>query len=156
MSGELRVSSACGSRKWLEKKHTTPFGAVMSDHLICNIRRGWFGGVSQEAIPLRDVTSVTLENRRHPIFGILLALVAVACRAADPIGIVVAAIPTVLAALVLWGSPLIRVNTADGSLRRVGGLPWTRPEAEWFVAAVGRCLRSGTSSSADDPFCDTW
>jgi hypothetical protein len=130
-----------------EEKHTTPFGVVMSDHLICNIRRGWFGGVSQEAIPLRDVTSVTLENRRHPVFGILLALVAVACRAADPIGIVVAAIPVALAVLLLWGSPSIKVSTADGNLRRVSGLPWTRPEAEWFVAAVDRCRRSGASSS---------
>jgi hypothetical protein len=130
-----------------EETGMTSFGVVMSDHLICNIRRGWFGEVSQETIPLRDVTSVTLENRRHPIFGILLVVVAVACRAADPMGIVVATVPVALAVLLLWGSPSINVNTADGNLRRVSGLPWTRPEAEWFVAAADRRRRSVASSS---------
>jgi hypothetical protein len=124
-----------------EEKVVTPFGTVTSDHLIYNVQRGWFSEESQQEIPLRHVTSVRLETRRHPIFGILLVLVALACRAAGPVGMMIAIVPLALAILLLWGSPLVRVNTTDGDLQPVSGLPWTRPEAEWFVAAVNRRRR---------------
>jgi hypothetical protein len=124
-----------------EEKIVTPFGVVTADYLIYNVQRGWLREGSRQDIPLRHVTSVTLETRRHPIFGILLVLVALACRAADPIGILIAIVPLAFAVLLLWGSPSVRVNTADGDLPPVSGLPWTRPEAEWFVAAVDRRRR---------------
>lgn len=124
-----------------EEKIVTPFGVLTSDHLIYNVQRGWFSEGSRQDIPLRHVTSVTLETRRHPIFGILLVLVALACRAADPIGILIAIVPLAFAVLLLWGSPSVRVKIADDDLPPVSGLPWTRPEAEWFVAAVDRRRR---------------
>jgi hypothetical protein len=119
-----------------QEKVVTPFGMVTSDHLIYPVQRGWLSERSCQDIPLRQVTSVKLEIRRHPIFAILLVLVALACQAMDPIGILIAIIPLAFAALLLWGSPLVRVNTTDGDLPPASGLPWTRPEAEWFVAAV--------------------
>jgi hypothetical protein len=121
-----------------EEKGVTPFGTVTSDHLIYNVDRGWFREGSPENIPLRQVTSVKLETRRNPVFGILLVLVALACRAMGPIGIVVAIVPLAFAILLIWGSPLVKVNTIHGTLRLAGGPPWTRPEAEWFAAAVDR------------------
>lgn len=124
-----------------DEKVVTPFGMVTSDHLIYNVQRGWFSEGSRYDIPLSQVTSVKLETRRHPIFGILLVLVALACRAAGPIGTLIAIIPLASAVLLLWGSPLVRVNTADGDLRTASRPPWTRPEAEWFVAAVDRLRR---------------
>jgi len=124
-----------------EEKIVTPFGVVTSDYLIYNVQRGWFSEGSRQDIPLRHVTSVKLETRRHPIFGILLVLVALAFRAADPMGILIAIVPLAFAVLLLWGSPSVRVKTADGDLPPVSGLPWTRPEAEWFVAAVDRRRR---------------
>lgn len=124
-----------------EERVVTPFGTVTSDHLIYNVQRGWLSEGSRRNIPLSHVTGVQLETRRHPIFGILLVLVALACRAAGPIGILIAIVPLAFAVLLLWGSPLVRVNTADGDLQIASGLPWTRPEAEWFVAAVNRLRR---------------
>lgn len=120
------------------EKDVTPFGTVTSDHLIYIVRRGWFGEKSQHDIPLCHVTGAELETRRHPILGSLLVLVGLACQAVDPLGILIAIVPLTLAVLLLWGSPSVRVNTADGDLPPARGLPWTRPEAEWFVAAVNR------------------
>lgn len=124
-----------------EEKVVTPFGVVTSAHLIYNVQRGWFSERSRQDIPLSRVISVKLETRRHPIFGILLVLVALACLAAGPIGTLIAIVPLAFSILLLWGSPLVRVNTADGDLRTASGPPWTRPEAEWFVAAVDRLRR---------------
>lgn len=125
-----------------EEKVETPFGVVTADHLIYNVQRGWFGERSRRDIPLSHISNVKLETRRHPIFGILLALVALACLAAGPMGTLIAIVPLAFAVLLLWGSPLVKVNTTDGGdLRTASGLPWTRPEAEWFVAAVDRLRR---------------
>ncbi len=122
----------------LQEKDVTSFGVVTSDHLIYGFQRGWLSEESRQDIPLRHITSVKLEIRRHPIFGILLVLVVLACQAAGPLGIMISIVPLAFAVLLLWGSPLVRVNTIDGDLPPASGLPWTRPEAEWFVAAVDR------------------
>lgn len=128
----------------------TPFGMVTSDHLIYNAQRGWLGERSRQDIPLRHIISVRLEIRRHPIFAILLVLGALACQAADPIGILISIIPLAFAVLLLWGSPIVRVNTINGDLPPASGLPWTRPEAEWFVAAVEQCRRRCTAEAELD------
>jgi hypothetical protein len=128
----------------------TPFGLVTSDHLSYNVQRGWLSESSRQDIPLSHVTSVRLEIRRHPVFAIILVLAALACQAADPIGILIAIIPLAFAVLLLWGSPLVRVNTIDGELPPTSGLPWTRPEAEWFVAAVEQCRRRCTAEAELD------
>jgi hypothetical protein len=128
-----------------EEKVVTPFGMVTSDHLIFNVQRGWLSGRSCQDIPLHQVTGVRLEIRRHPILGSLLVLVALACQAVGPMGMLIAIVPLAFAVLLLWGSPLVRVDTTDGDLPPASGLPWSRPEAEWFVAAVDRRRHSNTS-----------
>jgi hypothetical protein len=135
-----------------EKKSVTPFGTVTPDHVIYNVRRGWFKGGSPEDIPLRRVSRVELETRRHPILAVLLVLAALACRAMGPMGIAVAIVPLTVAILLLWGSPLVRVHTADGKFLLISGLPWTRAEAEWFVAAVDhrRIVDASRIGSTDD------
>jgi hypothetical protein len=121
-----------------QEKGATIFGTTTSDHLVYNVHRSWFSSGSPEYIPLRQVTSVELETRRHPIFGVLLVVVALTCRAMGPVGIVIAIVPLALAILLLWGSPLVKVTIADGTLRTAGGFPWTRPEAEWFARSADR------------------
>jgi hypothetical protein len=128
----------------------TPFGLVTSNHLIYNVQRGWFSERSRQDIPLHHIISVRLEIKRHPIFAILLVLVTLAFQAAAPIGILISIIPLAFAVLLMWGSPLVRVNTIDGDLPPASGLPWTRPEAEWFVAAVEQCRRRCTAEAELD------
>jgi hypothetical protein len=128
------------------EKGMTSFGMVMSDYLILNVRQGWLRGVVHEVIPLRHVANVTLEFRHYPSLGILLALVAVVSEViARPIGTVISTVPLALAVLLLWGLPLVKVDTAGGRLWCASGLPWTRPEAEWLVAAVEGQRRSNAS-----------
>jgi hypothetical protein len=124
------------------KKDVTPFGTVTSERLIYNVRRWGFCNELQEDVPLRDVISVKLEIKRYPVFAVSLLLIASVCRVADSVGILIAIIPLAFAILLLWGFPLIRVSTAEVDLPPAVGLPWTRPEAEWFVTAVDRQRRS--------------
>lgn len=119
-----------------ERKDVTPFGTVTADRLIYKVHRRWFTEWSQQDIPLRHITSVKLEIKRYPFLGILLIVVALVCRATDSIGTLLAIIPLSLAVLLLWGLPLVRVNTSKGNLPPAAGPPWTRPEAKWFVDAV--------------------
>jgi hypothetical protein len=125
-----------------EERDVPPFGTVTSDRLIYNVQRGWLTERSQREIPLDHVTSVQLDIKRHRILGILFLLIALACRALDFVGILIAIVPLSLGILLLWGLPSVKVKTTDeGDLSSTPGLPWTRPEAEWFVAAVDRRLQ---------------
>ncbi|MGH3779933.1 MAG: hypothetical protein ACRDRO_04680 [Pseudonocardiaceae bacterium] len=125
-----------------EQQGVTPFGTVTPDLLIYNVQQGWFTGRSLKEIPLHHVTSVKLEIKRHRFFGVLSLLIALACGALDSIGTLIAIVPLSLAVLLLWGLPLVRVNTTDeGDLPPATGPPWTRPEAEWFVATVDQRRR---------------
>lgn len=125
-----------------EEQGVTPFGTVTSNLLIYNVQQKCFAGSSWKKIPLHHVTSVKLEIKRHRFFGVLFLLIALACGTLDSIGILIAIAPLSLAVLLLWGSPLVRVNTTDeGDLPPAAGPPWTRPEAEWFVATVDQRRR---------------
>jgi hypothetical protein len=120
-----------------EGQGVTPFGTVTPDLLIYNVQQGRFTGRSWKEIPLHHVTSVKLEIKRHRFLGVLSLLIALTCGALDSTGTLIAIVPLSLGVLLLWGSPLVRVNTADdGDLPPAAGPPWTRPEAEWFVATV--------------------
>jgi hypothetical protein len=123
----------------------TLFGMVISGHLIFKVRRGRLRRLSYEVIPLHHVASATLEIRRYPTVGTLLVLVAVACDiVAHPIGIAVATLPLAVAVSLMCGIPLVEVNTVDGDLLRASGLPWARPEAEWFVSLVNKVSQSAS------------
>lgn len=122
-----------------EEQDVTPFGTVTSDRLIYNVQQGWFTEKSQKEIPLRQITSVKLVIKRYRIFGVFFLLIALACGALDFVGILIAIVPLALGILLLWGLPSVRVETTDeNDLPSTPGLPWTRPEAEWLVAAVDR------------------
>ncbi|MGH3693644.1 MAG: hypothetical protein ACRDRX_06560 [Pseudonocardiaceae bacterium] len=123
------------------------FGKIARDQVIYNVHRGWFRSGPPEAISLRHVTHVELRTRRHPVLGVLLLIAALACRAIGPIGLLVAIVPLAAAILLLWGSPLLLVHTADGRSRPARGLPWTRPEAEWFESAVNHRRKVDTAQA---------
>jgi hypothetical protein len=121
----------------LKEQEVTPFGTMTSDRLIYNVQRNWITEGFQKEIALRDITSVKVEIKRHQFFGILFLLVTIACRAFDSIGTLIAIAPLSLAVLLLWGLPTVKVQTDDdGEFQSIPGPPWSRPEAEWFVAAV--------------------
>ncbi|MGH3823440.1 MAG: hypothetical protein ACRDRA_11525 [Pseudonocardiaceae bacterium] len=120
-----------------DEQDVTLFGAVTSDRLIYNVQQGWLTERSQKEIPLQHITSVTLVIKRYRFFGVLFLLIALACQALDFVGILIAIVPLSVGILLLWGLPSVKVNTTDeGDLPSTIGPPWTRPEAEWFVAAV--------------------
>ncbi len=122
-----------------EEQDVTLFGTVTSDRLIYNVQQSWFAERSQKEIPLQHIVSVKLVIKRYRFFGALFLLIAVVCQTLDSVGIIIAIVPLSLAILLLWGLPSIRVNTTDESdLPSTAGPPWTRPEAEWLVAAVNQ------------------
>lgn len=122
------------------EQEVTPFGTVTSDRLIYNVQQGLFTERSQKEIPLHHITSVKLViKKRYRFFGVLFLLIALACRELDFVGILIAIVPLSLGVLLVWGLPSVRVRTTDeDDLPSTPGLPWTRPEAEWFVATVDR------------------
>jgi hypothetical protein len=121
----------------LKEQEVTPFGTVTPDRLIYNVQWSWITEGSQKEIALGDITSVKMEIKRYQFFGIFFLLIAIACRAFDSIGTLIAIVPLSLAVLLLWGFPTVKVKTDDeGEFPSIHGPPWSRPEAEWFVAAV--------------------
>ena len=122
-----------------EERDVTPFGTVTSDRLIYNVQKSWFAERSQKEIPFQHIASVKMVIKRYRFFGVLFLLIALACQALEFVGIIIAIIPLSLAILLLWGLPSITVKTTnEGDLPSTIGPPWTRPEAEWFVAAVNQ------------------
>lgn len=116
------------------------FGTVYTDRVGFYSQKGWFGGGSQEELPMRHITSVRLDITRHVIWGAILVLVGLAAFSAKGAGIAVGILLVLWGALLLWGSPSVRVNTAGNDLRPARGLPWQRPAAEAYVAAVRKAL----------------
>ncbi len=122
-----------------EERGVTPFGTLTPDHLIYNVKTGWLTEISPREIPLRHIIDVKLVIKRYRFFGVFFLLIALACGTLDFVGILIAIVPLSLAVLLLWGLPSVRVKTTnEGDLLSTAGPPWTRPEAEWFVAAVDR------------------
>jgi hypothetical protein len=121
------------------EKNVNPFGTVASDCLIYNVQKGWFTQSSQKEILLENVADVKLEIRRYWFFGISFLLIALTCRMLDSAWTLIAIVPLSLAVILLWGLPSVRVYTTDeGVLPSPAKPPWTRHEAEWFVAAVNQ------------------
>ena len=118
---------------------TTEFGSVSDRRIQYRAKKGWFSGGVQEDIPLRHVTSVTLETSRHPFWGIILivgGLVILGASDGGVVGIIVGLLLLGFAALLFWGSPKITVNTAGTGARQSSGFPWKRPAAEKFTQAL--------------------
>jgi hypothetical protein len=122
-----------------EEQEVTPFGTVTSDRLIYNVQEGLFRRSSQKDISFDHVTDARLEIKRYWFFGIGFLLIALAFRMIDSVWTLIAIVPLVPAVLLLWGLPAVKVNTTDeGDLPSPAKPPWTRPEAEWFIAAVNQ------------------
>lgn len=114
------------------------FGTVTSKRVIYNRSKSWFGSGTREDIPLKHVTSVRVEISRSILGGILFALVGLSLIAggASAFAVFIGLGLLALAALLLWGSPAVVVNTAGQDLRPARGAPWERAEADSFVEAL--------------------
>jgi hypothetical protein len=125
-----------------EQTHVSnPFGTVTDKRVIYFRAKGWFSGGSREDIPLKHVTSVRVDIKRHPVVGIVLGLIGFAALASGQAGVVIGGLILIaLAGLVLWGSPSVVVNTAGQDLSAARGFPWQRNEANAFVDALRRQL----------------
>ena len=116
------------------------FGTVTSKRVIYFRAKSWFRGGSREDIPLQHVTSVRLDTSRSVMLGILLLLVGLALLAGDGGVKVIGLIVLGLAALLLWGSPAVVVNTSGQDKTAARGFPWQRGEANTFVEALRQQL----------------
>jgi hypothetical protein len=90
------------------------------------------------------VTSVRYKTHCSLFGGILLLVIGLVLSAGAG-GSKIAGVLITVAALVLWGSPKVVVNTAGRDLSAAKGLPWTRGEAKSFVDALRTQLFSNTS-----------
>jgi len=113
------------------------FGMVTSKRVVYNADKGWFTGGSREDIPLQHVTSVRLETSRTVlgvILGLLLLLSGVGMLTQG--NAVSGAVALAFAILLLWGSPLVAVNTSGNDRRAAKGAPWQKAQAAAFVEAL--------------------
>jgi hypothetical protein len=116
---------------------STEFGNVSDRRLQYRAKKRWFSGGVQEDIPLRHVTSVTLEISRHPFWGVLLVIVGVGLLVSGTAaGIIFGLLLLGWAALLLWGSPTVTVNTAGTGPRQSTAFPWKKSEGEKFTQAL--------------------
>lgn len=122
------------------------FGTVTNKRVVYYRNKGWLSGGSREDIPLQHVTSVRLDTSRNIIVELLLLLVGIFMLAADGGIKFLGLVFLVLAIILLWGSPLVVVNTAGRDLNAAKGWPWHRQKAAAFVEALRTQLfnRSGT------------
>jgi len=117
------------------------FGTVTDKRVIYFRAKGWFSGGSREDIPLKHVTSVRVDIKRHLIVGIVVGLIGLAIFGSGEVsGVIGGIILIVIAILLLWGSPLVVVNTAGQDISAAHGFPWQRAEANTFVEALRKQL----------------
>jgi hypothetical protein len=129
---------------------TTAFGTVSDRRVRYQSKKSWFRGGIAEDIPLRHVTSVTLQTSRHPIWAIVFAFLGLACLVSgDVAGFIFGVLFGVLVVLFMWGSPAVHLNLTGGGPRVSTGFPWTRPAAEQFVNALrGQLFRDEEAREA--------
>lgn len=115
---------------------TNEFGTVTDKRVVYFRKKGWFSGGSREDVPLKHVTSVRLERKRHPLWGLIFLLTGLAAFAAGTQAIIAAIILLAIGALLLWGSPTVAVNTAGHDLCIMKGWPWDTAKADAFVTSL--------------------
>lgn len=122
------------------------FGTVTNKRVMYYRNKGWLSGGSREDIPLQHVTSVRLDTSRSIFIGLFFLLVGLAMLGADGGLKIIGLVLLFLAVILLWGSPLVVVNTAGRDLNAAKGWPWQRKTASEFVEALRTQLfnRSGT------------
>jgi len=112
-----------------------PFGVVTNKRVVYFRKKGWFSGGSRQDVPLRHVTSVRVETFRSIGLGIFLVLIGLVLLA-----FVIGIIPLIFGILLLWGSPMVVVNTTGGDREFMTGWPWHRQLAEDFAEALRKQL----------------
>lgn len=122
------------------------FGTVTNKRVVYYRNKGWLSGGSREDIPLQHVTSVRLDTSRSILAGLVLLILGLGLLSAAGAAKLFALLVVVLAVILLWGSPLVVVNTAGRDLNAAKGWPWHRAKADAFVEALRQQLfnRSGT------------
>lgn len=116
------------------------FGTVTNRRVISFREKGWFSGGSREDIPLQHVTSVRLDIARSVAAGIVLFLLGLGLLGAGGGTAVIGILVVLFAILLLWGSPMVVVNTAGRDLNAAKGFPWQRSAANGFVEALRQQL----------------
>jgi len=116
------------------------FGTVTNKRVVYFRDKSWFSGGSRQDIPLKHVTSVRLDITRSIVGGILLLLIGLGFLAASGGAKFISLVFILLAVLLLWGSPIVVVNTAGNDLNAAKGFPWLRGEANAFVEALRKQL----------------
>jgi hypothetical protein len=87
---------------------SNPFGTVTDKRVVYFREKGWFSGGSREDVPLKHVTSVRIDIKRHPVAGIVLGLIGLAMLASGEAGLIIGGVVLItLAGLLLWGSPSV-------------------------------------------------
>ena len=118
-----------------------PFGTVTSKRVIYYREKRWFSGGSREDIPLPHVTSVRLETSRSIFWAFIFLLVGLGLVLNGHAGSMLAGLFLILwASVLLWGSPVVIVNTAGNDRSAARGFPWHRNQARDFVDALRKQL----------------
>lgn len=113
------------------------FGTVTNKRVVYYRNKGWLSGGSREDIPLQHVTSVRLDVSRSILMGLVLAFIGLGGLFAEGAGSKLLALCILaLAVVLLWGSPMVVVNTAGRDLNAAKGWPWHRAKANSFVEAL--------------------
>jgi len=121
------------------------FGTVTDKRVMFLRNKGWLSSGSREDIPLQHVTSVRLDVARSIPAGLLPLLFGVGLLGAEGT-IKLAGLVLIASGVVLvWGSPLVVVNTAGRDLNAAKGWLWDRAKAHAFVEALRQQLFSRIS-----------
>lgn len=118
----------------------TRFGTITETQMIV-VNRSLFKKRSR-AIPLTQIESVRQDVHRHMGIGTFFLVLAGAAYAAltPPVGIVSAALLSIMGILFLWGTPTVIVTTTGGYTRRLTGTVGAFAEADRFVAGIRSAL----------------
>lgn len=107
------------------------FGVVTNKRVTYMAKKGWFGGGIREDVPLKQVVSVRYETERKIFAGLFLVILGIILLVA-----IVGIIPLFIGVLLLWGSPMVVVITAGGTVSPVIGYPWQKQQANEFTSAL--------------------
>lgn len=119
------------------------FGRVFSDRICFNIRKGWFGGGSEENFAIRHVTSVRAEVNRNVSAAVGLGLLGVLGIGVGSGFAVIGLVLIGLAIFLFIGNPSVTIVTAGGERRTSIGTFSQKQEADQFAAAVKESLFAG-------------
>lgn len=120
-----------------QNSFSNSFGSVYSNRIEFKTKKHWWSGGKHEELPLRHITSVSLETSRSIILSGILVLIGAACVSSGEVGVVILGVVLGLIGLVLLvGHPSVAINTAGQDRRHIAGAPGSKSDADEFVKAV--------------------